>query len=244
MTNRQEVKVQTRDPGEGNPTPTRQGRRSGAPGPCRRRSPGGPARGGLVEVIGVRPFRAKAKRRKASASGRARRRGRRPVFAGDAGVGATGWPRSLLDLTRGGLLGPAQAVGRTTREGKPMTQQIKDQRAVSGKRPKGRLNPEGDLSGEGKRWRRRWRHNANDTGIQDRAAPRGEHGGRSSRPIDCYRDACRRRIPASSPSVPVAATDVLTRAAMCLTRSTPWPSSLMPPTGRKPAGDGGNNPSS
>jgi hypothetical protein len=60
-----------------------------------------------VEVIGARPFRAKAKRRKASASGQARAQEQSPIFAGDAGVVATGWPRSLLDLTRGGLPGPA-----------------------------------------------------------------------------------------------------------------------------------------
>jgi hypothetical protein len=63
MANRQEVRVQTRGPGGGNPTPKRQGR--GAMGV----QVGRPARARLVEVIGAWPFRAKAKRRKASRAG-------------------------------------------------------------------------------------------------------------------------------------------------------------------------------
>jgi hypothetical protein len=39
-----------------------------------------------------------------------------------------------------------------------MARQIKDQRAVSEKYLKGYLNPEGSFGGEGKRWRRAWRH--------------------------------------------------------------------------------------
>lgn len=67
--NRQEVQVQTRGPDGGNPTPMRQGRRSGSPGPRRWRSPGGPARGRLVEAVGARPCRAQAKRQEAPAPG-------------------------------------------------------------------------------------------------------------------------------------------------------------------------------
>jgi hypothetical protein len=53
MGNRQEVKIQTRGPDEGNPTPTRQGHGPGAPGHQWRRSPAGPAKACLVEVIGA-----------------------------------------------------------------------------------------------------------------------------------------------------------------------------------------------
>ena len=60
MTNRQEVKVQTRGPDEGNPTPKRQG-------PCcviprlsqREANAARPAMGGLVEVIGAWPSKRK-----------------------------------------------------------------------------------------------------------------------------------------------------------------------------------------
>lgn len=61
MTHRQEVQVQTRGPDGGNPTPRRQGRRSNADRQ--------PARGRLVEAVGARPCRARAKRREASAPG-------------------------------------------------------------------------------------------------------------------------------------------------------------------------------
>jgi len=75
---RQEVKVQTRGPDEGNPTPMWQGRRPGAPGRRDADSTGrDPVRGGLVEAVGVRPFRAKAKRREASAAGE-------PALSGEA----------------------------------------------------------------------------------------------------------------------------------------------------------------
>lgn len=77
MSNRQEVKVQTQDPDGGNLTPKRQGRRSGAPDPRQWHSPGGPVRGGLVEVIGARPFRTKVKRRKACVAGK-------PASSGEA----------------------------------------------------------------------------------------------------------------------------------------------------------------
>ena len=57
-------------PDGGNPTLTRQGHRCGAPRLWRRdANVAGPARGCLVEVIGARPDRAKAKRRKATALG-------------------------------------------------------------------------------------------------------------------------------------------------------------------------------
>ena len=45
-------------------------------------------------------------------------------------VVATGWLRKSVGLTQGGLLGSAKAVGRTTKEGNPMAQQIKDRRVV------------------------------------------------------------------------------------------------------------------
>jgi hypothetical protein len=90
MTHNQEVQVQTRDPDGGNPTLKRQGR-----WPC---SGLKPARGRLVEVIGARPFRAKAKRREASAAGElaGSSEAQFPLVATD--VRATGWPRRLCVL--------------------------------------------------------------------------------------------------------------------------------------------------
>ena len=71
MTNRQEVKVQTRGPNVGNPTPTRQGLGIGAPVPLRRDAKRRGARegrsGGSHRCVAVQ---AKAKRRKAAASGK------------------------------------------------------------------------------------------------------------------------------------------------------------------------------
>lgn len=63
-------------------------------------SAGEPARGCLVEVIDERPFRAKAKRRKAYAAGELARssEARNPSVA--ACVVATGWPLSLSVLPR------------------------------------------------------------------------------------------------------------------------------------------------
>ena len=67
------MQIQSRGPNGGNPTPTRQGRRCGAPQlPGAPEAPG-PARGGLVEAIGVRPNRTKAKRREASVAGKSAR---------------------------------------------------------------------------------------------------------------------------------------------------------------------------
>ena len=90
MTNRQEVKVQTRGPDEGNPTPRKQGRRSGEPGLCRGTGLGGPVRGRLVEVVGARRDPNRVKRREASALGRLAPSSESPIFVGNAGVWATG----------------------------------------------------------------------------------------------------------------------------------------------------------
>jgi RNA-directed DNA polymerase len=49
-------------------------------------------------------------------------------------VWATGWPRSLLELTQGGLPGPARAVARRTPERKAMARQKSEDRVV----PEGR----------------------------------------------------------------------------------------------------------
>ena len=78
-----------------------------------------------------------------------------------------------MDLTRGGLPGSAKAVGRTTQEGNPMARQIKDQRAVSEKHLKGRLNPEGNFGGEGKRWRRARRHEESNAMKKQGRKPKG-----------------------------------------------------------------------
>lgn len=88
MTRNQEVKVQTRDPDGGNPTPKRQGR-----WPCSGLQPARQHR--LVEVIGARPFRARAKRREASAAGELAPSSEARFPLGAADVRATGWPRRL-----------------------------------------------------------------------------------------------------------------------------------------------------
>jgi len=67
------VQVLTRGPDGGNPTLTRQGRRGGAPSRVGALPSLHPARGGLVEAIGAKPFRAQAKRRKASVAGESAR---------------------------------------------------------------------------------------------------------------------------------------------------------------------------
>jgi hypothetical protein len=100
MTNRQEVKVQTRGPDGGNSTPTRQGRwpehRALAVGLRH----GEPVRGRVVEVIGARPFRAQAKHREASAAGELApsNEARSPSVA--ARVRVTGWSRSRSVLPK------------------------------------------------------------------------------------------------------------------------------------------------
>jgi hypothetical protein len=88
--NQRKEEIHTRGPDEGNPTPKRQGRGPGVPGPHQRRSPGGPARACLVEVIGVRRDPNSVKRRKASAPGRLAPSSESPIFVGGAGVLATG----------------------------------------------------------------------------------------------------------------------------------------------------------
>jgi len=101
MTNRQEVQIQTRGPDGGNPPPTRQGR--GAMGKEWRR----PVRARLVEVIGVRPYQVKTKRREAlwrgkpAPSGKARSPSGLHECMGDEMVAKS------VGLTRGGLSGSA-----------------------------------------------------------------------------------------------------------------------------------------
>lgn len=99
MTNRQEEKVQTRGPDGGNPTLKRQGRFPGAPGRHMALAVW-PARGRLVEVIGARPSRAKAKRRKASRGDEPAPGGEVRYPLGPRGVLATEWSRSLLALPK------------------------------------------------------------------------------------------------------------------------------------------------
>jgi retron-type reverse transcriptase len=91
-----------------------------------------------VEVIGVQPSRTKAKRRKAFSERGELALSSNALFAlalresiGDE------MDAKSVDLTRGALLGSAQAVGRTTREGKPTARQSNENRAV----PNGRRKP-------------------------------------------------------------------------------------------------------
>jgi hypothetical protein len=107
MNNRLEVEILTQSPDEGNLTPTRQGRRleitsppdlvnSGKPERTKRP----PARGRLVEVIGVWPSRTQVKRRKASRMGKPAPSGKTQYSSAIRGVVATGWSRSLLFLPK------------------------------------------------------------------------------------------------------------------------------------------------
>lgn len=57
-----------------------------------------PVRGCLVEVIGVQPCRAKAKRRKALWAGEPASSGEAPYLSGAHRVVATGWLRNLVVL--------------------------------------------------------------------------------------------------------------------------------------------------
>lgn len=59
-----------------------------------------PAREGPVEAVDVCSYRAKAKRRKASAVGKVARSIRTPISVGPAGVLATGRAQNLLTLLR------------------------------------------------------------------------------------------------------------------------------------------------
>jgi hypothetical protein len=102
MQNRPEVKILSRGPDGGNPTPKRQGLCSGKPVLLRRDANAVvPAKEGPKEVIGARPFRAQAKRRKASTPGE-------PATSGTTqyplevklDVVTTGWMRSLFVLTQ------------------------------------------------------------------------------------------------------------------------------------------------
>jgi len=155
MIHRQEVKVQTWGPDGGNPTPTRQGHESGAPGVVRpigkeevlkgKRidhdatagrhvaiiQEGRPARACLVEVIGVQPSRTNVKRRKALSERGKLAGSSEALFPLALGEGSDdGMDAKSVDLTRGAVPGSAQAVGRTTREGKPTARQSNENRAV------------------------------------------------------------------------------------------------------------------
>jgi hypothetical protein len=103
MTARSEDEVLTQSPDRGNLTPTRQGHGPGAPGRevevravfAQRRTP---ARACLVEVIGARPCRAQAKRRKAPWAGEPASSGEARYLLGAHEVVATGWWRNLAFL--------------------------------------------------------------------------------------------------------------------------------------------------
>ena len=108
MNNRLEVEVLSESPDEGNLTPTRQGRRLEITSPTdlvnlrkpERNQARPPARGRLVEVIGVWPSRTQVKRRKASRMGKPARSGKTQYSSAIRGVVATGWSRSLLFLPK------------------------------------------------------------------------------------------------------------------------------------------------
>ena len=135
MTNGQEVRVQTWGPDGGNPTPRVTRALTRSTGPRAEVMRIGthaelPVRGSLVEVIGAWPFRAKAKRRKAARMGKLTRSSEARFPLVSAGCSGDGMDMKSVGLTRGGLLGSALAVGRTTQEGTPIAQQIKDRCAV------------------------------------------------------------------------------------------------------------------
>jgi hypothetical protein len=99
MNNKQEVKVQTRGPDRGNPTPRRQVRCCGLPRPEREDANiARPAKGRAVEVIGAQQFRTKVKRRKAYLVDEPAPRGEVQSLLETRCVLATGWLRSLLFL--------------------------------------------------------------------------------------------------------------------------------------------------
>src|SRR5262245_36399110 len=106
MVHRQEVQVQTRDPDGGNPTPRRQGHVWRDAGTTRFVPyTTFTVRACLVEVVGARPFRAKAKRRKAAPVGElaASSEARSPyVTASGSGDGMV---VKSVDLTRGAVQG-------------------------------------------------------------------------------------------------------------------------------------------
>ena len=99
MNNEQEVKVQTRDPDRGNPTPRRQGQCCGTPRLSGREANAQrPARDGLKEVIGARRSRTKVKCRKACATDEPADGGYVQYLSVSQHVVATGSTRSLLFL--------------------------------------------------------------------------------------------------------------------------------------------------
>lgn len=99
-------------PDEGNLTPKRQGRQPRALGPVSPARVGRPARGCLVEVIGAKPFRAKAKRRKAYRMGKLAAGSKARYSSAIRCVLATGWFRSLLVLPEELCRIPRRTEGR------------------------------------------------------------------------------------------------------------------------------------
>lgn len=100
-------------PDEGNLTPKRQGHQPRALGPVSPARVGCPARGCLVEVIGARPFRAKAKRRKAYRMGKLAAGSEARSSSVIRCVLATGWSRSLLVLPEELCRIPRRTEGRS-----------------------------------------------------------------------------------------------------------------------------------
>jgi hypothetical protein len=99
MTNEQEVKVQTRGPDRGNPTPRRQGLCRGAPRLSGREANAQrPARDGLKEVIGAWWSRTRVKCRKACATDKPADGGYVQYLSVSQHVLATGSTRSSLFL--------------------------------------------------------------------------------------------------------------------------------------------------
>ena len=129
-----------------------------------------------------------------------------------------------------------------------MALQIKDWRAVSEKRLKDRLNPESDLGGEGKRWRRRWwmenaMHRSDKTASPQGAAldATGDLSSVTRRRDVIGRTNAQRRQPAARN---IGARVVRLYGVKRGDRRTDLPENLSAPSGREPAGDGGHNPSS
>ena len=87
MQDKPEVRILSRGPDGGNPTPKRQGLCSGKPELLRKVVHAAmPVKGGPKEVIGAHPFRAQAKRRKASTPGEPAASGTSPIsIGGDLG---------------------------------------------------------------------------------------------------------------------------------------------------------------
>jgi hypothetical protein len=221
MTNRQEVRVQTRGPVGGNPTPKRQGR--GAMGG----QVGRPARARLVEVIGAWPFRAKAKRRKASRAGELAS-GSEAQYPSEFGVYwrrdghevCWSYPRRSAGFRASGRPNNARREADAPADQGPTRS--------TARWPKGRPN-RACVGGEGKGRRRRWCQSGPARAVQDRI-PFGDHGGRGwlSNPLT--------GLVASTDSSKAGKQEGRSRSIRLSAQAAP--------TGREPAGDGGHNLSS